>query len=209
MMDRTTGLEKSPVWLLGDSNPTRFQNELEGPLDRRHPARHSIWTPIEEVIQRHLFQQCRSRMTHEPFIRNAVGDSSHKFLKGTLAHEIAEYGRLLSRCKPVVVLCFGEFAFEFACRAQQEAEQEEGQAEFRSRSVKQLAMEFDTRVSSFQVEAINVLPLLHASVARGKFLYCHREFSGGKGNYFDYVGGEIANILIEYRSHKRLEDCWT
>jgi hypothetical protein len=148
-------------------------------------------------------------MTDKLFVRNAVGHSSHKSLEEPLAHEITEYNGLLSQHKPVLVLCFGQFAFEFARRAQQEAGQEEGQAEFRSWSVKQLADEFGTRVSKFQVEEINVLPLLHASIARGKFLHCHEEFSGDQGNYFDYVGGKIANALIEYRTHDRLKNCWT
>jgi hypothetical protein len=204
-MKRTHGPENSALWLLADSNPIAWQDKLEGPLDSRHPTRHNIWTPIEQVIQRQLFQQCQSRMTDELFIRNAVGDSSDKSQMEPLAHEITEYGRLLSEHKPVLVLCFGEFAFEFARRARQE----EGQAEFRSWSVKQLAEEFSNRICNFQVEEVNVLPLLHASIARGKFLHCHKEFSGGQGNYFDYVGGKIANVLIEYRTHDRLKNCWT
>ena len=204
-MKRTHGPENSAIWLLADSNPITWQEELEGPLDRRHPTRHNIWTPIEQVIQRHLFQQCKSRLTDELFIRNAVGDPCHKFQKESLADEIAEFSRSLSEHKPVLVLCFGQFAFEFALRARQEV----GEPDFRNWSVKQLAKEFGNRICNFQVDSVNVLPLLHASIARGKFLHCHEEFSGGQGNYFDYVGRKIASILIEYRTHNRLKGCWT
>ena len=119
-MKRTHGPETSAIWLLADSNPAAWQKKLEGPLDRRHPTRHNIWTPIEQVIQRHLFEQCGSRMTDELFIRNAVEDAADKSRNEPLAQEITEYRRLLSYHKPVLVLCFGEFAFEFARRAQQE-----------------------------------------------------------------------------------------
>lgn len=205
MMERNHGSERSAIWLLADSNPIAWQEDLEGPLDRRHPTRHNIWTPIEQVIQRHLFQQCKSRLTDALFIRNAVGDPRHKFQKESLADEIAEFSRLLNEHKPVLLLCFGQFAFEFARRAQQQEEQ----PDFGNWPVKELAKEFSNRICKFQVESVNVLPLLHASIARRSFLYCHEEFSGGQGNYFDYVGGKIASVLIEFRTHDRLKDCWT
>ncbi len=111
-------------------------------------------------------------------IRNAVADPDYKSQKESLADEIAEFSRLLSEHEPVLVVCFGEFAFEFARWARQEAEG----PDFRDWSVKQLAKEFGNRISKFQVESVNVIPLLHASIARGRFLHCHEEFSGGQGN---------------------------
>jgi len=204
-MKRNHGPESSAIWLLGDSNPFAWREKLEAPLDRRHPTRHNIWTPIEQVIQRHLFQQCKSRLADELFIRNAVENACHKFQKEPLADEITEYSRLLSEHKPVLVLCFGQFAFEFARRAAQEEEE----SDFRNWSVERLAEEFDDRICKFQVESVNVLPLLHASIARGNFLQCHKDFSDEKGNYFDYVGGKIASVLIEHRTHNRLRGCWT
>jgi hypothetical protein len=204
-MERNQGPENSAIWLLADSNPIALHQNLEAPLDRRHPTRHNIWTPIEQVIQRHLFQQCKSRLTDELFIRNAVEDPGHKFQKEPLADEITEYSRLLSEHKPVLVLCFGQFAFEFARRA----EQEEEEPDFRNWSVERLAEEFDNRIGKFSVESVNVLPLLHASIARRHFMHCHQNFSGGKGNYFDYVGEEIASVLIGHRTHDRLKCCWS
>ena len=88
--------------------------------------------------------------------------------------EITQYRRILCYHKPVLVLCFGQFAFAFA----RWANQEEGQGEFRSWSVKELAREFANGISNFQAEQVNVLPPLHASIARGRFLHCHEEFSG-------------------------------
>jgi hypothetical protein len=88
------------------------------------------------------------------FVRNAVENACHKFQKEPLADEITEYSRLLSEHKPVLVLCFGQFAFEFARRAGQEEEE----SDFRNWSVERLAEEFDDRICKFQVESVNVLP---------------------------------------------------
>lgn len=120
-----------------------------------------------------------------------------------MLNEIAEFRRLLNEHKPLLVLCFGQFAFEFARRAGQEKEE----PDFRDWSVERLAEQFAHRISSFQVEAVNVLPLLHASIAR-QFLRCHGEFSGGNGDYFEYVGGKLARVLIEHRTDHRLNGCW-
>ena len=40
-----------PIWLIGDSNPKNWENRLSYPLDARHPARHSIWTPVLDAMQ--------------------------------------------------------------------------------------------------------------------------------------------------------------
>jgi len=58
-----------------------------------------------------------------------------------------------------------------------------------------------------RLESVNVIPLLHAVGAR-KFRYCHREFSLGSGNYFEYVGDQIAAVLCKYRSHSKFRRIW-
>jgi hypothetical protein len=55
---------------------------------------------------------------------------------------------------------------------------------------------------------VNVLPLLHASIARGKFLHCHEKFSGGNKDYFQSVGEKLARVLVEHRTHPRLNCFW-
>lgn len=67
IMERNHGSERSAIWLLADSNPITWQEEPEGPLDRRHPTRHNIWTPIEQVT--HDFSSaCSSNASEEPGI---------------------------------------------------------------------------------------------------------------------------------------------
>lgn len=46
---------------------------------------------------------------------------------------------------------------------------------------------------------INILPLLHISVAR-KFISSHKYFTGdANGNYFVHVGSHLADKLIQYQ----------
>ena len=42
----SSGDPQSKLWLIGDSPPEQWESALEEPLDRRHPARHNIWTPV-------------------------------------------------------------------------------------------------------------------------------------------------------------------
>lgn len=199
MMERADGNPDSGIWLLADSNPVNWQDELNVPLDRRFPTRHTIWTPIENVIQCHLFRECQSRLDDKFYIRNAVEDPSHKSQKEQLADEIVTFRRLLNKHQPLLVLCFGQFAFEFARRARQEEEEHP----FDYWDVERLAEQFSHRISTVRGDAVNVLPLLHAVVAK-QFLYCHERFSGGNKDYFEYVGGKLAGVLIEHRTDPRL-----
>lgn len=84
-MKRTDGHPNSAIWLLADSNPVAWQNDLTVPLDRRFPTRHNIWTPIEEVIQSQLFRESKSRLSDSFYIRNAVEGPCHKAQKDRLA----------------------------------------------------------------------------------------------------------------------------
>lgn len=202
-MNRTDGLPNSAIWLLADSNPVAWQDDLAVPLDRRFPTRHTIWTPIEKVIQRHLFRECKSRLDDKFYIRNAVEDPCHKVQKERLADEIATFRRLLNEHQPLLVLCFGQFAFEFTRRARQEKEEHR----FSHWTVERLAEQFTHRISTVRGDAVNVLPLLHAVVAQ-QFLHCHGKFSGGNGDYFEYVGEKLAEVLIEHRTDQRLNCFW-
>jgi hypothetical protein len=202
-MNRIDGDPNSAIWLLADSNPVDWQDDLDAPLDRRFPTRHTIWTPIEKVIQRHLFRECKSRLDDKFYIRNAVEDPCHKVQQERLADEIATFRRLLNQHQPLLVLCFGQFAFEFTRRARQEKEEHR----FSHWNVERLAEQFAHRISTVQGDAVNVLPLLHAVVAK-QFLYCHGKFSGGNGDYFEYVGEKLAGVLIEHRTDQRLNCFW-
>ncbi len=203
-MKRFDGLPDSGIWLLADSNPVVWQNDLDVPLDRRFPTRHNIWTPIEKVIQSHLFRECKSRLDEKYYIGNAVEDPCVKLQKDLLDDEIAIFRGLLNQHQPLLVLCFGQFAFEFARRARQEEEEHP----FDYWNIERLAEAFGNRISAIREDAVNVLPLLHASVARGRFLLCHEKFSGGNKDYFQYVGEKLARVLVKHRTDPRLDCFW-
>ncbi len=65
---------------------------------------------------------------------------------------------------------------------------------------KRLGQVFKQRIDQFDISATNFLPLLHVSIARGRFIQSHNYFCNEDGaNYFEYVGNHIAEILIEYQ----------
>jgi hypothetical protein len=89
----------SPIWLLGDSPSANNLDKNLKPLDRKHPTRHTIWTPILDVVQRHLFVDCGCRLDDsELFIRNAVSHPDHKLRinREKQETEIAELRELLT-----------------------------------------------------------------------------------------------------------------
>ena len=126
-MEPESGCRNSPIWLIGDSPPDRWKDCLSEPLDPRHPARHSIWTPIIDGIQERAFRRDRLRLdTCRIHIRNAVLDRSHKDMaKGRdwsgLKHDTEELGRLLNKYRPRLVLTFGHSPMSSRREASREA----------------------------------------------------------------------------------------
>jgi hypothetical protein len=220
-MLREIGNRTSPIYLLGDSNPKSEmveQNGREGndpltPLDRRHPTRHNIWTPILDVVQRHVFVAFKGRLDDRNlYIRNAVEDPKDRVDPIARNREICALRDLFLENKPPLVLAFGRFSVEFALRALPGAP--EPSLSWKVWNVKTLAGEFSTRIAPLTVpeglarlESVNVIPLLHA-VGALQFRYCHREFSSGRENYFEYVGEQIAAVLIKHRDHPKLRRLW-
>ena len=123
-MKREVGNRGWPIWLLGDSNPRRWQRVLETPLDPRHPVRHNIWTSVLDTIQDRVYRAFRGRLeTSSIYIRNAIADPADK-PAGTsvtwgapVAVEVEAFQELVDEYQPTMVLSFGAFAFEFARRA--------------------------------------------------------------------------------------------
>jgi hypothetical protein len=109
---------------------------------------------------------------------------------------MAELQNLIQLNQPKMLFSFGAFSFEFARRTLAQEPQ-------RSHSywgAKRLGEEFKTRIAQFEPSTTNLLPLLHVSIARGRFIQSHEYFCGQKGaNYFEFVGGQIAQKLIEHR----------
>lgn len=202
-MDRQVGDPAFPLWLLGDSNPPQWEASLQTPLDPRHPVRHNIWTSVLDVIQDRVYRQTRDRLdTTSIYIRNAVADPGIK-PKGSALEwppaataEVEALGTLLERHRPVLLLSFGAFSFEFARRAlRQEPVRNYGHWGART-----LGQEFRCRIAVFDPRSVNALPLLHITIARGKFRESHDYFCGlPGGNYFEHVGLAIADTLVKYR----------
>ena len=201
-MKKEVGDRSSEIWLLGDSNPKNWQTVLETPFDPRHPARHSVWTPVVEVIQDRVFRQSQSRVdTSSIYITNAIGDPagkprSNSIEWGTIVEsELRGFQEAVRQHQPRILFSFGAFAFEFARRSLDEEPP-------RSHSywgARRLGHEFRQRVNRFDLNVTNLLPLLHVSIARGRFIQSHEYFCSQKGaNYFEFVGSYIAQKLMEH-----------
>ena len=203
-MNRDSGSKNFPIWLIGDSSPTNWEEHLLNPLDSRHPARHNIWTPILEGIQSRLYSSARKRLdTDDLYIRNAVHHASEKppdtarEWSSRLDKETREMARLLASHAPKLVFTFGAFAFEFARRSRDEVPNRA----FGNWNTIRLGQEFRRRIRAFSPDEIHVVPLLHVSIARRHFLTSHRNFTQIEdGNYFDYVAREIADCLSRHQT---------
>ena len=202
-MNRDTGSKAFPIWLIADSSPARWEKHLRQPLDPRHPARHNIWTPILEGIQGHVFQAARSRIdTADLYIRNAVHNAADKprYRRPDWLSSVADETRclssLLARHRPRLLVTFGAFAYEFTRRS---LDRSPPRAVSHWTSIK-LGNEFRRCVEAFDPMRIAILPLLHVSIARGRFLQNHRNFTGqDDANYFDYAAHSIAALLLAHR----------
>ncbi len=193
-----------PIWLVADSEPKNWHSLLLTPLDPRHPARHNIWTSVLEYIQDTLYRRDKRRFNSETlYIRNAVGnpDDKPEGVKLNWPQELQEKNHSLranlAHFKPKAVLTFGAFAFEFLRRARNE----EPIYPYSHWGTAQLGTEFRKRINSYNAFDINVLPLLHISISRGKFLESHRYFVGEEGekpvNYFEFVGNKLAELFLQ------------
>lgn len=202
-MKEDIGQAKFPVWLIADSNPGHWESILEAPLDPRHPVRHNIWTAILDVVQDKVYRASRLRLdSSRLYIRNAV-DNAAKRPKpteiqwvGQVQGDIIHLRRLIDESKPVVVFCFGAFAFEFVRRAMGE----EDCRKFSQWGARELGAEFRRRMETFTIGRTNIIPLLHRSISGGKFIQSHNYFCGPEGgNYFERVGGNIADKLLQHK----------
>jgi len=207
-MIKETGDRNSEIWLLGDSNPKNWQAILETPFDPRHPARHSIWTPVLEAIQDRVFRECRSRVdTSSIYVRNAIEDPANKPSPRNIEwgigveREVQGFQEIVREYRPKILFSFGAFSFEFARRALDQ----EPKRSYGYWGARRLGHEFRQRISQFDLNAINLLPLLHVSIARGRFIQSHDYFCGQEGaNYFEFVGNHVAQRLIEHHGKLRV-----
>ena len=202
-MDRDIGRREFPIWLLGDSNPPQWQSQLRSPFDPRHPVRHNIWTSVLDVIQDTVYREARLRVeTHYIYIRNAVEDPNVKPAQDDvewsrdLENEVSELRLLLKKSSPRLLLSFGAFSFEFARRALRQ----QPVHHYHYWTTRRLGAEFRARAAGFDPLSVNALPLLHRSIAAGRFMQSHSHFCDDPdGNYSDLVGSSIADLLLQHR----------
>lgn len=198
-MKRSHGNPSFPVWLIADSEPSNTEG-LEYPLDPKHPARHNIWTSVEHYLQRHLYQNWTIRLNTDDFyIRNAFGNPETRPTFSSIIWEkpqhknVIELQEIIKANSPRIIITFGSLAFETARRALNEEPYKMSHW-----NVQKLGDEFRKRTSGWNNELANIYPLLHVSIARGKFLSAHRNFMPRKSdysNYFQYVGESLAEIF--------------
>ena len=202
-MIREIGSPEFQIWLLGDSNPVNWFENLATPLDPRHPARHSIWTPVLDVIQDKVYRHARLRVdTTNVYIRNAIEEPANK-PKGNVSTWLdpvlldnQEFRSLVHKFQPVLVLSFGAFAYEFARRALGETPQ----YAYGYWGARSMGVDFCKRTENFNPKQTNIFPLLHVTIARGKFIESHNYYCDQTGaNYFDYTGSRLAEILLAHR----------
>ncbi len=207
-----TGDPRFPVWLVADSEPRNWHQQLSTPLDPKHPARHNIWTSVLEYVQETVYKQEKLRFNARSlYIRNAVTNPDEKpegvrlNWSQELRDKIDALRTDLVHFRPKVILTFGAFAFEFVRRACSE----EPIYPYSHWSTVELGNEFRKRIALYDVSKINVLPLLHVSISRGRFLESHKYFVGEETkelpNYFEYVGDKLAKLFLQRLA---LEPIW-
>jgi len=186
-----------PIWLVGDSYPNAFVGVLDGPLDPRHPTRHTIWTPIWDALQESVYPR---RVDGEHlFICNAAkkGELSKDFNDVVVRDRIAVFSNLLKEHNPPMVLCFGAWAYEFARRADDSSTPKHSTKYW---SVPKLGDAFRESCERFQPNRITIFPLLHQTVAlqweKANVRFVPENSSNGsRNNYFKYAGRELAKLL--------------
>jgi len=203
-MKDSTGNPEFPIWLIGDSPPEAWADKLDTPLDPRHPARHSIWTSVADPMQDRLYRMGKRRLdTSQLYIRNAMnkpftGRGISEFLR--LSEESLK--EMLSNYQPNILLTFGVSAFMITLFALGESPQRIYD------TTKLLGEQFRHRIENYDNRKVNVIPLLHASIARRHFLKAHEYFVDGHGgtppNYFEYVGAILADLLLAELSDKKI-----
>jgi hypothetical protein len=183
-MNEHSGDPAFPILLLGDSNPKNGQNRLKMRLDPRHPARHNIWTPVIDETPDIIYKKGKKRVnTSTICTRNALQEPSNKpspndvQWNDAIEKRIREFAWKVQLHLPIVLISFGLSSVEFAHRAQGEPTKRN----LKYWGAEHLGDEFWSKIGSFSVNAVNVISLLHVSIARGHFVESHESFSSSSG----------------------------
>ena len=185
------GEQDFPIWLVGDS-PPKESDQLDTPLDWRHPTRHSIWTPIETVIQRLLYDWGKCKLASDDiYVINSINienynkpqslkkwnekannkDDEISLRIGELISMIEDY-KIRNPEKPLTLFTFGNFSYEMIRRTLNIGKPRKHSYW----SIKLLGDEFRISVSNFCTNNVSVFPLLHATVARRFYMKAHNDY---------------------------------
>jgi hypothetical protein len=192
-MEKSVGKETSKIWLIGDSPSESCKNKVNLPLDPRHSTIHSIWTPIHHHINDCLFNSGLRLRDSSLFIRNALAEAGSVTEKDKNDLDIN-----FQKYKPIIVITFGYKAFTTVYNVVNKEK-----VSCKSKQSPFLGNHFELAIKNFDERNINVFPLLHASVARGKFIetqagFCNimkDEYKDAEKYYFRYVGRELGELL--------------
>jgi hypothetical protein len=121
---------------------------------------------------------------------------------------------MVNEHEPKMLMCFGGFAFEFALRAIEGGQRKP--IKIKEWKTDLLGEVFLRRVNEFNSQSTNIFLLLHATIARGRFLYAHNYYCGsnfcqwGNANYFDFVGNHLSKIILSQLEKQQLwvESIW-
>lgn len=206
MYDYYGDINKSKIWLIADSPPKRWQDNLSHPLDPKHPAVHNIWTPVFDRVNEVLFNDGLRLKRAGLYIINAVTDSDcwNKGKDVALSTAVQDLKDKIDLYKPSIIITFGSRAYEAVFQTQT------GNRQLKDWTSAELGKGFKAAIENFSAEDINILPLLHISVSYGKFLDGQADYCGicrckynrnTDYNYFAYVGERIAEKLAHYKAH--------
>lgn len=201
-LNREKGSVQSSVWIIGDSEPDNCSDKLEDPFDTKHPTIHNIFFPILEHIQDDLFFTGNRIDVNKFYIRNAVKNSQDWKNEAVLENEILEFKQLMTNNPPKMILTFGGKAYEFVRRSMGEKFEKLDHWDTIN-----LGTEFARSCKTFDINKVNVIPLLHASICRGKYLTAHENFSKAinekfglaENNYFEATAKVLTPIFLENR----------
>ena len=182
---RDSGERTYPIWLL--VNP-KYPEVVYG-----------VWRYVLDEIQDKVYREIHTRIdTTNIYIRSAVSDcgivpNTLNWWGNEVSAEIKLFREIILEHKPKMLISFGAFAFEFLRRVC-EIKPEKGPKYW---SVPILKDEFDISIGKFDVNQINMIPLLRRVIESDKFIenqnYCSRNDSE---KYFHHVGTKIAEKII-------------
>jgi hypothetical protein len=197
----TETMLKSPVWLVGHSYPARWVEDLEVPLDPRHPTRNSIWTPVLDCIQQEVYRGDRRRFDMDKaFVFNAAEKQAPRtdadWSPKAMSVRSATLEAMLKTYRPPIVITFGRDVYHFVMKAN-------GSPVAKSITAQALGKAFNKTVDEYAPHRVNVIPLLHQHVAMGGWIAAGLDYSPEaekrkNANYFSLVGTALGRILLTH-----------